>query len=437
MATTKLNRMMKKLTLTLTVILMACMGAFAQTIKASETKAKSFLDKGDLKNAKLYIETYLESEKFKKKPKTSVYITQAEIYMAIAMSEKAEDQKLLTDPTKSTLTIFDKVKEMSGGEGSDYEKVFDSQGIDFSTGMIKPSMKEQFRNYYFQKGADFYNESEDFGSAMKMFEKSYMVMPTDTLAMIYAFATARQEDDMDAVYRNGDKLISVNYTKPDPYLILSFDQYEKGRNFMDDAGDSKEAQAEAKKKAMPCYQKMMDYVTVGLKNVDDTLKSDLQQRQVTAYILLEKTDAAIAQLKKNSEMNPNDKSTLFTLGALYDEKDNDAEAIKYYGKALKVDPTYYDANLNHAVIYLDQAKVVFKEMDALLDNRGKFTDPEKAEVLGNKYDSILEKALPYLEAANKVKPDDMAVMQRMLQIYSTLDMNDKAKAITEKINSME
>ncbi len=84
--------MMKKLTLTLAVILMACMGAFAQDIKASENKAKAFLDKGDLANAKLYIDTYLESEKFKKKPKTSVYVTQAEIYSAIAMSDKAEDQ---------------------------------------------------------------------------------------------------------------------------------------------------------------------------------------------------------------------------------------------------------------------------------------------------------------------------------------------------------
>ncbi len=240
-----------------------------------------------------------------------------------------------------------------------------------------------------------------------------------------------------AIYRNGDKLISLNYAKPDPYLILSFDQYQKGREIMDGAEDTEEAVAEAKKKAMPFYQKMMDYVDLGLKNVDDTLKSDLQQRQVTAYILLEKTDEAIAQLKKNSEANPKNKSLLFTLGALYDEKNNDAEAIKYYGKALKIDPAYYDANLNHAVIYLDQAKEVFKEMDALLDNRGNFTDAEKGEELGDKYDSILEKALPYLEAANKVKPDDMAVMQRMLQIYRTLEMDDKAKAVAEKINSME
>ncbi len=40
---------------------------------------------------------------------------------------------------------------MSGGKGSDYEKVFESQGVDFTTGMIKPGMVESFEEPLFPK----------------------------------------------------------------------------------------------------------------------------------------------------------------------------------------------------------------------------------------------------------------------------------------------
>ncbi len=53
-----------------------------------------------------------------------------------------------------------------------------------------------------------------------------------------------------------------------------------------------------------------------------------------------------------------------------------------------------------------------------------------------KADSLLEKALPFLEKSNELNPDNMATMQTLKQIYTILNMMDKLKAINERIHAI-
>ena len=420
---------MKKFTLVFAFMLLSFATVFAQEIdKPSMNKAKKYLDEGDLKMAKAHIEAYLESEKFKKKPKENAYVLQGEVYMAIATSENEADQALLDNPIEATLAAFDKVKEMSGGKGSDYDRVFVNDGVDETTFQIKPGLVEQFKNIFFTRAADAYNKEEDYKKAMKNFELAYKVVPTDTNAALYAYVSARQDDDAEGTARNAKKLMSLKYEKPEPYLVMGYEAYQAGQDLK--ADDKKEA-------AMKKYEEMLDYTEQGLAAVPDSLSGDLRQRQVQAYILLERMDDAIAKLKTNLEKDPDNITTIFTIGALYDEKGEEKEAMKYYDQALAKKPEYYEVNLNYAIIYLDEAKEVFKELDALFDKSGKVTDPEKEAKLSKEYDALLKKAIPYLETARKSKPQDLPVLQQLARAYQQLDMTEKYKEVAEAMNAID
>jgi len=373
---------------------MACTVTFAQTFKGSPTKAKAYLDKGDLANAKGEIEAFLNGEKFKKKPKASGYLLQGEIYKAIAMSDKPEDKTLLDDPIKKALEAFDKVKGMTKESAPEYKKIFIEQGLDYTTGTIKPGIIDEFRNFYFDKGAKLYNEGEDFEGAMEAFESCYHILPGDTLAAYYAFSCAAAGDNKDGMLRNLDKLYETKYPKAFPYTAVARVYYEAGNELL---GDEKKEQANVE------FQKMLDVATKGREIVPSSV--DLMKFQIEAYIRLDKAGEAIGLLQETVKENPNDSVSYFSMGALYEKQENYEMAEKSYKKALAIAPNYYDANLNVAAYYLERAKDINRQINDLIGPTGRYTDEAKAESLEKEKTELYKTALVYLEKCESISPD--------------------------------
>ena len=402
---------------------MTCVASFAQEIKGSPTKASSFLNKGDLANAKLYIEAYLESEKFKKKPKTSAYVVLAQVYMAIAKSENPEDQKLSSDPLAQVNMAFDKVKELSGGKGSDYTKVFNNQGFN-ATGAITPGMQEEYKLYFLLKGDSLYREGE-YEKALDPIRKAMQIAPNDETVYAYGFDCAKNSEIEDEMYKYGEKLMDMKYHYPAPYLALSYDQYAKG--------SKKDDKAEAKKN----YEKMFEYVNRGLENVPDSLNKDLKNRRINCLILLEKTEEAVGQLKKNLEKNPDDETINFTIGAIYEESGDLKKAESYYRESLKQKPDYYEANYRLASVFLTKAKDTFAKLNEEYNPKGGFKNQEKGEALEKQYDSELKQALPFLEKCNELKPKELEILQKLGYLYRNLEMDDKYSKVVELMNQLD
>jgi tetratricopeptide (TPR) repeat protein len=65
------------------------------------------------------------------------------------------------------------------------------------------------------------------------------------------------------------------------------------------------------------------------------------------------------------EADPKNESVLFVLGVTYEKNNNPVEAEKVYKKALELNPTYFDAHYNLAVMSYNQGVEKFKVCDAI------------------------------------------------------------------------
>lgn len=396
---------MKKLSLTFTLLLMACAVAFAQP-KGSPTKARAYLVKGDLANAKAEVEAYLTGEKFTKKPKAAGYILQAEVYSAIATSDKEADQGLLDDPVGKTMAAFNKAKSMLKEGSPEYKKLFVTQGVDYNNLAAgeRPGMLDEFKNHFFTKGANLYNDDQDYDAAMKAFETCYRIKPTDTTAALYAFSCAQQDENVEGMKKHYAKLAELKYGEPGPYLGMARHYFSKGVEVEDDKPE------DAKKE----YEKMLEVANQGVAAVPGSL--DLVKFQIESYIRLDRTDDAIALLTSTAEKNPQDSVSLFSLGALYDGKEEYDKAEMYYKKALEVAPNYYSANLNFAAYYIQRGNNIKKGLEDLVGPTGAYTDQAKADKIEADYKAHLKKALPYLKKCNSLQPDDKEVKDNIESI---------------------
>lgn len=128
--------------------------------------------------------------------------------------------------------------------------------------------------------------------------------------------------------------------------------------------------------------------------------------------------------------NPNDYELIFNLGVTSGELGRYDEAEAYYKKTLDIKPDYYNAYLNLADLKLKPDADLVKEINSLGTSD---KDLKKYETLKTKRQKLFNEALPILEKAYELKPDDEVVKSNLLSVYRFLEMDDKAKALKAKM----
>lgn len=122
--------------------------------------------------------------------------------------------------------------------------------------------------------------------------------------------------------------------------------------------------------------------------------------------------------------NPNDYVLFYNLGVVNMES-QPAEAEKYFQKTLELKPDYYEALVNLGTLQLASDKKIVDEMNKLGTSA---KDNARYEVLKKQREAIFNKALPYLEKAYKIKPEDETVVSVLGGIYQALNRMDDYKA---------
>jgi len=123
------------------------------------------------------------------------------------------------------------------------------------------------------------------------------------------------------------------------------------------------------------------------------------------------------------QKNPNEPILYFNLGVISNEQNKDTEAIKYYKKAIELNPDYYDAYVNMANVYRKKESGIIDEMNKSL------SDFDKYDKLKVKLSKVYKKVLPLYEKAYNLKKDDISVIQTLMGIYENLEMDAKYKAL--------
>lgn len=375
-------------------------------------KAKTSLEKGELDVAKQNIDMAIVHEKTISKDKTWYY--KGLIYEAISVSEDASYSGLVPqeEAIKEAVAAYNKAVELGGGT-SQYG------------GVLTESKIDNMWRIYLNKGAEAF-DAKDYEEAVKAFDLTKLVKPTDTTAYMYAGIAAQQIEEYDVALANFYAMIENGSSSADIYSSVIY--LEKSKN--DDMEKALEWTLKAKEK---------------FPNNQSFAKEEIQ-----LLLNMDKIDEAKVKLEKAIEAEPDNANLYLNLAVLNDnahkalldseEETDEAEVQEYftnavnnYAKTLELDPDNIIANYNIAVLYNDKANIYYKEVNAM----GIKEYQKRGEEVSSQGTQYIEKALPFMEKSLELDPTDIDALSALQIFYVKLKMMDKAEAMATKLEKLE
>ena len=390
----------RKVTLVLLVLMSALTFGCAQTSNVRGADRLSDGSKPNYPEARNLIQQAIENPETKDDPKTW--------YTAGLIEERAftgENQKSLKGEPQDLPNMYKALLAMHEYYTKTYE--IDHQPND--KGKVRPKFEKKISKayednllYYINAGG-YYMEQKDFKNALKafqafreikrspLFEGDKIAQPDSNSMMVdfFAIITAYQAGDKQLAIQYGEELKGNGYRQNEVYQILAQTYIEEGdtANYIT-----------TMREGLKLFPKE-PYYSVNLINT---------------YIVQNKYDEARAFLTQAIELNPENPQLYDVMGKLYEES-NEEEAIKWFSKALEVDPNYVESLCNIGRIYYNKAVEVSDKEEG-----GMAAAQEKRKAL-------LNKALPYLEKAYSINPD--ASYYLLGNIYYALGDNAKYEEI--------
>ena len=377
------------------VIIMLALIISASTLMSQtkeRTNAFMYNKNGQYDKAREAIDKAAQNEKTMNDPKTWMY--RGIIYLNIVFSE--EFSNLDTLALEKSLESFKKTLEL---DPEDKAKQSDD---------IKPRI-DAIGQQYFAIGVEAFN-SQNFEQATLDFKKAFDVAKmnnkVDTLALLNAgLASLRGEKFNEAIgYYN--QLLDLGFNEPDVYRSLA-----------------------ASYRGLQQTDEMLLALNKGRKLYPND--SGLMLEEINAYLAMGQGAKVVDDLKELVVQDSSNYSIFFVLGTIYGDETN-AEmynmdvAIDYYEKALSLNPEYYDAVYNLGALYINESnKLQVKANDLPL------SETKAYEKITEDANVIIRKALPHLEKAYELQPDNQETVQVLKSIYVRFKMDDKLKKMNE------
>jgi tetratricopeptide (TPR) repeat protein len=156
---------------------------------------------------------------------------------------------------------------------------------------------------------------------------------------------------------------------------------------------------------------------------------------IEVYERTKNADKALALTRTALEKDPNNKFFRYAYGVFLLKQDKFPEAIEQFKKAVEIDPAYGDAIYNLGVSYLNWGVSMKMESDKKAEaerakNKGKDVKEDAS------YKEKFKEALPYLEKAQEVRPDDLGLLQQLGKVYANLNMVEKSKTAFERYDRL-
>jgi tetratricopeptide (TPR) repeat protein len=383
---------MKKSVVTAALLLIT-IAVFCQPNRV--VNAYNYLKSGQLDKAKENIDLAIEHPKTQGEPKTWLY--RGNVYLAIALTEEEKFQNLHPEPLIESYNAYQKSIEID----KDY----------IQPTANPPSAKLGLfiiGEQHYNKGVEYFN-NQDFNNAIIEFEKTKKInnifQIKDSLATFNAAICAIQIEDNDKAIQFLRELITMNYDNPLVFSYLATLYNEKGET-----------------------EKAMQVIKGGKTKFPDDLNIIIAETNL--YLATGDIENAQKTLAVAIEKDPNNALLYFTVGSNYDQMsrgedvtDEDRavfmeESEKAYLKAIEIRPDYFDAYYNLGALYYNEGVRIFELADEILDMKEYAKYKEK-------FDSMWNKAVPYLEKAHEIDPGDIFTLQSLRILYARLSMTEK------------
>ena len=384
---------MKKVFLLIAVISMS-LGAMAQ--KGKVTSALSLIDQGVLDKAKEAIDAALVDEKTKDWFNT--YFAKGKLAQASFESENPTFKSFYTDPLGEAYAAYEKAIELDP-KGSIKKRII--------TSMVYNSLAI---NLFTQGSAQF--EAKEFEGALKSFETQIAITESDKFAGAI---------DTGMYYNAG--LAAVNSGK-----------YEKAIGYFEKCA---EMQYQG---ITPYYQIYESYLGMGdttkaesvLMNLTNVFPEDktITLQLIDLYLKSSKNDEALKYIEMAKKDDPNNYSLYYAAGIMFLNQNKFDEAITELTRSVEIKNDFYDNQYALGVAYINKAADMFLKANDIMDVKKYTAATDEANI-------VYAKALPYMERAYELKPDDVYAMQSLKELYYRLRMTEKYEAVKTKLDALE
>jgi len=380
---------MKKLILSVIISLLFVSAGFAQ--KSNRTSAYMYKEKGQLESAKKAIDKAVVNVKTKNDAKTWLYY--GEIYYDIATSPLPQFRKLDTLAAYKSFMALKKAKSLD----------------------VKKRIAKDANEYIKKLSAVFYAIGSDgfkvknYNKAIENFEDAFLVSKElgtyDTTAAFNIGITGVLGNKPKVAAEYLKKCVDVNFKEPKIFIYYN--------RALQQLGDTAGAVAA---------------VNLGRSRFPNNLSLLLEQAQL--YLERGQSKELIRSLKEaiaKKPDNPANSNFNFLIGKSYDDMGLPDSAEVYYGEAIKVNPKFFEAYYNIGAIFINKASKIQKEANNLPLSKVK-----EFKVMNDEANANLKKAIPWLEKALALNPNDKPTITGLKEAYARLKMNDKLKELISK-----
>lgn len=392
------------------LLMLSTVVAFAQKqAKPNINKALNSWKEGKLSEAKEIIDAATTYEKTMNDGKTWYY--RGLIYSTIDTTSNEQFKSLDPNPLKVAVESFAKAKSL-GKAGTDYF-IQDANALP----QTQTTQLELLANYYLDKGLRAFQDDADNAKSLELLKKSKSVFESgvltpyrnDTLAYYVEALVAQQTDSLDLAIESANKYFEKGGKSRDMYTIM-YQIYYQGPK------EDKTKALEVVRTARKLFPSNPDY----------------PKMEIGLLIDMGKIEEAKSGLEEAIKTEPGNKILHFYLGYANTRTDNNEGARKHFQEAIKLDPTYFEAQFYLANTYLVDVDKTSKDLQNV-PNTAAYS--KKRSELIQKRVKESEIAIPFLEKAEKMQAPDkdsqIEVLQKLGQLYY-YTADDKNSARIEK-----
>lgn len=362
--------------------------------RADKAQKQMSFAKIELGKAKASIDLAAEHEETKNEAKTWHYY--GIVYYKIAAYPEFND--LDPEALEKSLEAFAKIPALDPSYANDRSNLFDIyQHI------------QSITSNYFNKGAVAY-ENGDYKKAIDCYMSAYksnlVIGQQDNEALLIAAQIALYNaKDYVMVGDICSQLMANQYESAKVYQYLAAANGQLGND-----------------------EDMLKYINEGRAKFPED--ENLVNEQINAYLKLQREAEIVDQIEEMAAKQTTNPIYYFILGTIYGNSEsvlyNIDTALGYYQKALAIDPNHVDSYINIGSMYIDRSAALYNAANELGFDR---ESQKKYDVMVAEAKGFDEQALPYVEKAYELVPDDGAIRQALRTLYVRLKMMDKAKAL--------
>ena len=383
----------------LLLVISISFGALAQ--KGKVTSALSFIDQGALDKAKEALDQAFANEKSKNWFNT--YFAKGKLCQAVYKAEDPKFKSFYADPLAEAYAAYEKAISLDT-KGGTKKKII--------TNMVYNSLA---LDLYAQGSKQF--EAKEFEGALKSFATQIEITESDKYAgaidtgMYYnaGLAAINSKKYNDAI-KYFQKCAEMKYLGITPHIQI----YESLMGL----GDTTKAEAYL----LDLPNKFPGDNQVTLQLIDFYLKAN-KPEQAQKYIEIAKA------------ADPNNYSLYFAAGIMFLNQNKFDDAIKELSKSIEIKNDLYDTQYGLGAAYINKAAEMFLKANDIMD-------VNKYTVAIEEANTVYAKALPYMERALELKPDDPYTLRSLQELYYRLkqkdaSLNAKYEQVRAKVSAIE